>query len=329
MPTNRPAASATRITDPDRLVDWLLAGIEWQATVFHVGQYCGNWRASTAGRGLASFHAVLRGGCWLHRPGHAPVALAAGDAVFLLRDEPHSVSPFADGNAATHPAAMQPTWPVQAEGTALACGFFEFSGPLGSWLAQALQEPLMLRGDSASADLRHAAMVFEMMRAEADRATCTCDGAVADTPSPLLDRQAGLLFHLVLRHAVAHDAGVAAQAGLWGLARSPVLAPLLEQLLREPARAWTAEDMASTVHMSRARFFRRFQDVCGEPPAQFLQRLRMQLAAQRLHRGDSLTHAAGHVGYQPNAAFARAFQRVIGTQPGAYQRSLRQAPAPH
>jgi len=129
----------------------------------------------------------------------------------------------------------------------------------------------------------------------------------------------------VLRHAVRHDTRAAAQAGLWTLARSPGLAPLLERMLQSPGDHWTVEKMAAAVHMSRASFFRQFIETSGEPPAQFLQRLRMQLAAQRLHGGDSITRAAEHVGYQSNAAFTRAFKRVLGEQPGAYQRAHRQA----
>lgn len=312
---------------PDRLVQWLLSGIEWKTTVFHVGQYCGRWRASTAGRGLASFHAVLRGHCWLHRPGQRPVALNEGDAVFLLHDEPHHLSPDPDALADLRRIEMQPTLPVQPESTALACGFFHFAGPLSAWLAAAVGEPLLLHGRDAPADLRHAAKLFEWMRDEADRSACGCSDEPEDLPSPLLERLTGLLFHYVLRHALRGDVPLAAQAGPWALARHPRLAPVLEAVLRAPEEDWLVERMAALAHLSRASFFRAFVQACGEPPAQFLQRLRMQLAAQRLHRGESIERTAGQVGYQSTAAFTRAFQRVLGEQPGAWQRARRSAPA--
>ncbi len=308
----------------DRLVSWLLAGIEWRSTVFHVGQYCGRWRASTAGRGLASFHAVLRGRCFLHRPGHAPLALEEGDAVFLLHDEPHHLSP--EAHASGPPAratGMVPTQPHAPDGTSLACGFFHFTGPLTAWMLGALQAPLVLHRGGTDPDLHHAAQVFDLMRDEADRSACGYSDRPDDTPSPLLERLSGVLFHYVLRHAVRHDATAADRAGLWTLARSPQLAPLLQSLLESPGDDWTVEKMAARVHMSRARFFRLFSEASGEPPAQFLLRLRMQLAAQRLHGGDSLARAAEHVGYQSSAAFTRAFARVLGERPGAYQRAHR------
>lgn len=318
-----PLPRSARIAPVDHLVDWLLSGIDWQTTVFHVGQYCGRWRASTEGRGLASFHAVLRGACHLHRPGQPALALGPGDAVFLLRDEAHHLSPCEDATSECRPGAMRATQPVEPDGTALACGFFQFAGALSAWMVGALPQPLVLRAEGSDADLRHAAQTFELMRAEADRSACGFSDRPGDAPSPLIERLASLLFFYVLRHAVRSDAAAADHAGLWAVVRRPAFAGLLEQLLRSPGDDWSIEKMASIVHMSRAGFFRQFSEACGEPPAQFVLRLRMQLAAQRLHHGDSITRAAEHVGYQSNAAFTRAFHRVLGAQPGAYQRAMR------
>jgi AraC family transcriptional regulator, activator of mtrCDE len=82
----------------ETIADWFLSGLELKSTVFHVGQYCGNWQASTAGRHQASFHLALHGECWLHlpetaeRPGRS-VKLFPGDAVFLLHHMPHCLLP--------------------------------------------------------------------------------------------------------------------------------------------------------------------------------------------------------------------------------------------
>lgn len=308
---------------PDQLVQWLLAGIEWKTTVFHVGQYCGRWRASTEGHGLASFHAVLRGMCYLHRPGQTSLLLEPGDAVFLLRDEPHHLSPDPDPRAPVSRQPMLATQPTLESGTSLTCGFFQFTGPLSHWLVGALAQPLLLKRSENDGDLRHAAQVFELMRDEADRSACGFSDQPGDAPSPLLERLSGLLFHYVLRHAIRSDRHLAAHAGCWSLARHHALAPLLGRLMVSIGEPWSVERMADAVHMSRARFFRLFTETCGEPPAQFLLRLRMQMAAQRLHHGDSLSRVAEHVGFQSPAAFSRAFTRVFGEPPGQYQRQRR------
>src|SRR5580692_8982396 len=93
----------------ERIVHWLLSGLELQSTVFHVGQYCGRWQASTTGRGLASFHVVLHGHCWFKRPDTGETtALEAGDTVFLLSDIPHVLSP--------NPERLAPGVPIERIG---------------------------------------------------------------------------------------------------------------------------------------------------------------------------------------------------------------------
>jgi hypothetical protein len=53
---------------PGRADPLLLASLDLQTTLFHLGQYCGSWKASTSGLARAGFHLVLDGECWLHLP---------------------------------------------------------------------------------------------------------------------------------------------------------------------------------------------------------------------------------------------------------------------
>jgi len=299
----------------DAVVDWVLDGLDWESSVFHVGQYCGRWRASTSGKARASFHLILEGRCWLHRPGCPPVALAQRDGVFLLRDVPHFLSPYED------PAidcAVQPMAPLGAGGmigvTGLACGFFSFGGPLSSLLTDALPDCLVLRADEAA--MASAGALFDLMLKEGRRAEAS--------PSAVMDRLTGLLFFYGLRQAARSEARV---GGLLRLLRRPDFAALVAQLLRAPQRPWSVEDMARRVHLSRAAFFRQFNEACGQSPLQFLLLLRMQLAARRLAQGESIQQVAEAVGYESYAAFSRAFKRTLGEQPGAWQRARSRDPA--
>lgn len=294
--------------DADAVVQGLLDGITWGTRVFHVGQYCGPWRASTAGRGSASFHLVLGGRCFLHLPQRPVVPLGPGDCVVFLRDQPHFLSPSADPAAAGGPqpllslAAAAP-----AAATGMACGFFEFGGPFGALMTDSFPVPLVMRTHPGRSGTMGA--LFSLLLAEAH--------AKAAAPGPLMDRLVELLFFYAIRHAALHEPPA---AGLWALLRRPGFAPLLAELLRDPARAWQVEEMAQRVHMSRARFFRQFADACGQSPLQFLLLLRMQAAARRLEQGEAITSVAALVGYRSYAAFCRAFKRVMGRQPGAWQR---------
>ncbi|KAF0092787.1 MAG: AraC family transcriptional regulator, partial [Hyphomonadaceae bacterium] len=74
--------------------------------------------------------------------------------------------------------------------------------------------------------------------------------------------------------------------------------------------------------MSRATFFKRFSQVAGQTPNIFLVMVRMKMAAQLLRQGRSISQVAEKVGYQSESAFSKAFKKVIGQQPGAYQKNL-------
>ncbi|MCE1244848.1 AraC family transcriptional regulator [Oryzomicrobium sp.] len=294
----------------DRLIHWLLGSLDLDTTLFHLGQYCGTWKASITGLSRAGFHVVLNGRCWLHLPETGERRpLQAGDAVFFLRDVPHVLSPEADpARAADAPrAAMAPLDRSVPGSVALACGFFEFRTRLTDLLLGSFPDYVVI--PDGDGELAEARPLFDLILAEAERA--------GDAPSPLVARLVELLFFYVVRHLCRRRE---VSAGLWALLAQPGFAPLLDALIAAPEREWTVEAMADLTHMSRATFFKRFQHVCGTSPSQFLLQLRMKVASQLIRQGTSLSRAAEQVGYQSDAAFSRAFKKATGVLPGAYRR---------
>jgi AraC family transcriptional activator of mtrCDE len=309
----RSTIEAMHAATSDKLAQWLLSSIELDAAAMHVGRYCGRWRVSTAGHATASFHLVLEGDCYLHIDGQPPVRLQARDGVFLMSDMAHYLSSSPDPAAPAPRQAMRPLGgPPEPDGAGLACGLFRFSGALSALVVASFPEYLVCRsGDTA---LGHTAALFDMIQSEA--------GADPERPSPLIARLVELLFFYLIRHASRHEA---LSAGLLALAQRGEFMTLLDDMLRHPGEDWSIARMAGAAHMSRAAFCKHFTGAGGVTPAQFLLRLRMRLAAQRLNAGDSVEQAAIHVGYQSHAAFTRAFKRIVGEQPGAYRRQLRVA----
>ncbi|SKD01135.1 transcriptional regulator, AraC family [Burkholderia sp. CF099] len=318
------------LTTAEKAADWLLSGLELRSTLFHVGQYCGDYRASTAGHQRASFHLVLHGECWLHLPPRngqpaASTRLVEGDAVFLLHDMIHCLSPDAqppgDSEFTVRIGTMTPletenaTLSGNAGGVGLACGFFEYRSDLGEGIHGLLPDHIIARHDDVK--LAGARVVFELIRTEAIR--------TGDAPSPLVNRLADLLFFYALRSVASADDFA---PGLWSVMRRSEFAPLVNAIIEHPAEDWTTHSMATFCHMSRARFCRQFAEVSGQPPAQFLAMLRMKVAAEMLRQGASTLDAAEQVGYQSESAFAQAFRRVTGQHPGACRKE-RSASAAH
>ena len=69
---------------------------------------------------------------------------------------------------------------------------------------------------------------------------------------------------------------------------------------------------------SRSVIAERFLKVTGTTPLRYLTELRMSLAAEWISRERMPIEVAAHrLGYGSQAAFSRAFKRVIGHSPGA------------
>jgi len=292
------------------LVDWLLESLELDASLFHVGRYCGGWHASTHGLARASFHLIVQGRCWLHIEGREQsIALNAGDAVFLLRDLNYRLSSAEEpALAQTLPRMVMTALDSQAQdGVGLVCGFFHFKSGLSSLIIEGLPDWIILRaGDPSSSAAR---ALFELILQECER--------LPAPSSALLERLSHLLFLYVLRQQMADNQSL---GGLVALARNPQFAPLLDQLIEQPQLPWSLESMAANIGLSRSAFFKRFNELAGQSPGQVLLALRIRHACQLLRANHTVEQVCAAVGYQSIAAFTRAFAKSVGVQPGAYRK---------
>jgi AraC-like DNA-binding protein len=111
----------------------------------------------------------------------------------------------------------------------------------------------------------------------------------------------------------------------WLLAlRDPVVASAMTAIHQQPDEPWTIDKLARHVNVSRATLARRFGDLVGETPPEYLTRWRMDLAAQRLRdTEDTIAAIAAAVGYRSEYSFSRAFTRHRGIAPGRYRRQAR------
>jgi AraC-like DNA-binding protein len=138
----------------------------------------------------------------------------------------------------------------------------------------------------------------------------------------VLTRLAELMFIEVLRRYLA-DLPPGQRGWLAGL-RDEVVGPALTLLHGRPGRTWTLDDLARQVASSRSNLARRFTELVGQPPMQYLTRWRMQVAANLLAQsGAKVSSIGAEVGYDSEAAFSRAFKKSTGLAPGAWRQSRR------
>jgi AraC-like DNA-binding protein len=116
----------------------------------------------------------------------------------------------------------------------------------------------------------------------------------------------------------------AAQNGWLGALRDPQIGRAITLIHKDPAREWTVASLAAELAMSRSAFAARFTELVGEPAMHYLTQWRMQVARTLLSEENAtVADVAARLGYRSEAAFNRAFKRVVGVTPGVMGRTAR------
>jgi AraC-like DNA-binding protein len=120
------------------------------------------------------------------------------------------------------------------------------------------------------------------------------------------------------------------QAGWLAGLRDPFVGKALSLMHGKPAHDWTIEELATRAGQSRSLFAKRFTDLVGVPPMHYLAKWRMQIASERLGSGNgNVATIAADIGYESEAAFSRAFKKMMGVPPSDWRRGIRMDPADH
>jgi AraC-like DNA-binding protein len=91
-----------------------------------------------------------------------------------------------------------------------------------------------------------------------------------------------------------------------------------------PSQNWTIEDLAKQAGLSRSVLAERFTGLVGIPPMQYLAKWRMQIISGLLNEGSAnLATVANEIGHESEAAFSRAFKKIMGVPPSVWRRRVR------
>jgi AraC-like DNA-binding protein len=266
----------------------------------------------------ARFHFVARGNCWLRSPAQEWLPLEAGDVVLLPRGTNHALTDVVRRRTkAIDEFPMQEigerTYLLAAGGagarTVLACCSVAFAEPAVHPLLELMPPMLLVRG-GATDDPALPALLETM----ADEVLSRRVGAAG-----VMTRLADVVIMRVVRAWV--ESRSADTSGWLAAIRDPKIGRALAAIHRRPGEAWSLEALADVARISRSRFSERFTAVLGVPPAQYLARWRMHLAAVWL-RNERLTVAevATRLAYESEASFSRAFKRSTGVPPSSLRR---------
>jgi AraC-like DNA-binding protein len=199
------------------------------------------------------------------------------------------------------------------EASSLICGVVRFDHPAASYLSAALPKLILLKAEGAGR-MDWLQNTLSFMAEEARE--------LRPGGETVITRLADILVIQAIRSWIAQDP--AAQGGWLGALRDRRIGRAIACLHREPERGWTVAALAQEAAMSRSAFAARFAELVGESPMHYVARWRMHVALSWLRepQGRSLGQMAEQLGYQSEAAFHRAFKRVIGRSPGSARQSL-------
>jgi len=273
---------------------------------------------------LVSYHVMTHGSCWATVHGGTPIRLSAGDIVVFPQGDGHAMSSTPGMRKAPDVAMYRPPTEGQLpftisvgdsteESARFVCGFLGCDVRPFNPLLATLPPLLHLRRDFRTADDPLGQLVdFTLAESREARPGGDC----------VRLRLSELMFVEVVRRYLA--ALPAEERGWLAGLRDPLVGRALALLHERPAHPWTLEALARDVGASRSVLADRFAHFVGHPPIQYLTRWRMQVAARLLAEGvRKVSAVALEVGYDSEAAFSRAFKKMIGVPPSAWRLGIR------
>ena len=264
---------------------------------------------------LAHFAMLSRGNCWLSVEGiPEPIPLTGGDCIllargtsFVLRDSLKTRPKRHFREVAARDGSNVAHYGGGGAPTTIVCGSLSFDRASLRPITQLLPSFILIKADQA-----HTLALHNTMQALAAEMAEQAPGSEV-----VATRLGEVLFIQALR---AHIASVPERNKGWLRAIfDSQMGTALSAIHDSVKTPWTVESLAAAAGMSRSAFAARFKALLGQTPLEYVTEWRMQKAMQLLEQRDKkLIDVARSVGYESDAAFSKAFKRVVGANPGEY-----------
>jgi AraC-like DNA-binding protein len=276
---------------------------------------------------LIAYHVVTVGRCFATIIGGQPIAVEAGEVLVFTNCDPHIMSsspgmradPVAPDAIDAATAGRLPFF-INSGGdgevsTKLVCGYLACDARPFNPLLENLP-PVIKVGDPQDKDAGWLGQFIRFAVTESAEKRAGSESVLA--------KLSELMFIEVVRRYL--EALPPEQAGWLASLRDPSVGKALSLIHGGPAHSWTIEELAKQVGLSRSVLAERFADLVGIPPMHYLAKWRMQIASELLSGGNAnVATIAAEIGYESEAAFSRAFKKLMGVPPSAWRRRVRPA----
>lgn len=274
----------------------ILRSMRVEGSVYFCDHLEAPWTKEFMDTASAGFHMIRRGECWVIVDGNAE-RLGPGDLIFLGPGVDHVLTSDLPGEA------------VRASGvsTLLLCGYCDFADDTSSPLLDVFPTFAIVRDE-------------ELIRHPWLRSTFDQLSAEYLEQGPGAELIVNRLTEVVLIELIRINFGRKEQHGFLQALNDKPVSNALRLLHQRPGVAWTLENLAGKVGVSRAAFARRFKSLVGQPMFQYLTALRVQKAKELL-RDTALPvyEIASRTGYESDLAFTRTFKKKTGLTPRQFR----------
>jgi AraC-like DNA-binding protein len=271
---------------------------------------------------LIAYHVVIEGSCFTNIVGQEPIAIEAGEVVVFTKGDAHVLSSSPGMRADPGPPksldGMTRTQlpfvinygcdgPVSAK---FVCGYLACDAQPFNPLLDSL--PAVLKaGDPQGGDEGWLGQFIRLAMSESAEKRAGGESVLA--------KLSELMFIEVIRRHLASLPPE--QAGWLAGLRDPFVGKALSLMHARPERNWTIEELGTEAGLSRSVLAERFTDLVGMPPMYYLAKWRMQIATGLLSSGSAnIATVAAEIGYGSEAAFSRAFKKLVGVPPSEWRR---------
>ena len=296
---------------------------------------------------MIEYHVVTQGRCFGALANETAVALETGDIIMFPQGDAHVMS-SAPGMRASKvdkalffsPRPEQLPYVLTQRGEAVAmreraaasphigesrttarldgggvdramvvCGFLGCDARPFNPLVSALPRLLHMPGAAGKS-----AWIDQFIRMAVDESNAKRPGGEA-----VLERLSEMMFVDVVRRYL--ESLPATHTGWLAGLRDRFVGRALALLHERPSHHWTIDALGDAIGLSRSALHERFVELVGQPPMQYLAQWRMQVASRMLLETTmNVASIALDTGYDSEAAFSRAFKRLVGVPPATWRR---------
>ena len=265
------------------------------------------------------FHVVTKGRCWIEFPNGDREELESGDFALIPHGQGHAIADSLQTEAINifelERESVSPRYELLNYGgggdaTHLVCGAVSVEDPAAQRVVSLLPKLILMQTHTPEND-----WLLDTIRLMASEAERLKPGG--DT---IITRVSDILVVQAIRHWLASSP--LAKTGWLGALHDEQIGKAIAKIHRHPTEPWSVDHLAGKIGMSRSAFAKRFMDLVGEPPMQYVRKWRFQVATGWLRDTDlPLAEIGERLNYESEASFNRAFKQFTGQTPGAIRRA--------